>query len=130
MSWKPSFVHSPSVPRSGSIHHAPEGQKGFIMRKNKVTQLSVSKATSQKADLQRGTLPWAHDMTGHAMDMAQQLETVARRLSGMPGGDAETNLANIMRLFAENLQQVSELLDEVRTVMEDTDPSILKAANA
>ncbi len=103
------------------------------MRKNKVTQLHPAKATPQKDDLHRGTLPWAHDMTGQAMGMAQQLETVARRLSGMPGGETEsgsTDLANIMSLFAENLSQVSELLEEVRIVMEDVDPSILKAVNA
>jgi hypothetical protein len=72
-------------------------------------------------------------MTGHAMGMVQQLETVARRLASMPGGDTESgsaDLATIMGLFAENLQQVSDLLEEVRTVMEDADPSILKAVNA
>ena len=103
------------------------------MRKNKVTQLHVPTATPAKAEFQRGTLPWAHDMTGHAMDVTQQLETVARRLSGMPGGDTEsgsTDLATIMGLFAENLQQVAELLEDVRTVMEDADPSILKEVNA
>jgi hypothetical protein len=92
------------------------------MRKHKVTHLQVPTAVPAKGERRRGTLPWAHDMTGHAMDMAHQLETVARRLSGISGGEAETELANIMGLFHANLEQISELLDEVRTVMEDVNP--------
>jgi hypothetical protein len=91
-------------------------------QKQKVTQLSRTNRD----------LPWAHDMSGQAMNMAQQLETVARRLSGMPSGDTEseqTDLPHVMGLFAENLSQISTLLEEVRFVMEDTDPTILKAAN-
>jgi hypothetical protein len=101
------------------------------MRKNKVTELTVSQAPA-KADYSRGTVPWGHDMTGQAMGMVQQLETVARRLAGMPGGEMPNepaDLANVMALFAENLQQVADMLDEVRTVMEDADPSILTAMN-
>jgi hypothetical protein len=84
-------------------------------------------------NLERGTLPWAHDLAGHGMEMPQQLEAVARRLSGMPGNDRETgpaDLATIMGLFAENLQRISELWDEARLVMEDVDPSIPKAVNS
>jgi hypothetical protein len=101
------------------------------MRKNKVTPLTVSQAPA-KADYSRGTVPWGHDITGQAMGMVQQLETVARRLAGMPGDDTESGLAdltNVMALFAENLQQVADMLDEVRMVMEDADPTILTAVN-
>jgi hypothetical protein len=101
-------------------------------QKQKVTQLHSAALPSQNGDLQRGTLPWAHDMSGQALNMTQQLETVARRLSGMPAGNSEneqTDLSSVMGLFAENLSQISALLEEVRIVMEDTDPTILKAAN-
>ncbi len=103
------------------------------MRKQKQTVTPLHPATtSQKGQLERGTLPWAHDMAGHAMAMTQQLETVARRLSGSTGAAPEsehTDLAQVMSLFAETLQQVLEIVDEVRIIMEDTDPSIPKAVN-
>jgi hypothetical protein len=105
-----------------------------MRKKNqKVTQLSAVAAIPEKGKYDRGTLPWAHDMTGQALDMAQKLETTARLLSWEPACEVErqpTDLPHMMGLFQEQLQQISDLLDEVRTVMEDTDPTILQAANA
>ncbi|MDQ3232761.1 MAG: hypothetical protein M3Q07_13170 [Pseudobdellovibrionaceae bacterium] len=103
------------------------------MRKQKqnLRTLHPAKARPFVRDLEPRTLPWAYDMTGHALNMAQQLESVARSLSGMPSGAERepADLSNIMSLFAETLQQVVEIVDEVRVIMEDTDPSIPKAVN-
>jgi hypothetical protein len=101
------------------------------MRKHKVAHRPQTTGPALKTAVPEHDLPWAHDMAGHAMDMSHQLETVARRLSGMPGESEQeqTDLPNVMGLFAENLAQVSALLEEVRMVMEDTDPTILNAAH-
>jgi hypothetical protein len=94
-----------------------------------------TKTTIATLDLPKKDLAWAHDLTGMAMEMVHQLESLSRMMGGISpkaGEDPQVEAKDIgftMGLFAENLGRIGDLLDDVTVVMEEVDPSIHTAVN-
>ena len=104
------------------------------MRKQKVIPLQQPQEASEKPDYKRGTLPWAHEMTGQARVLVHRLESLSRMMSevGPTGGKELTidakDLVHTMAMFSDQLEQVNEILEEVEIIIEDVHP-VIRAAN-
>ncbi len=102
--------------------------------KKKVTQPQLVQVDLTQWKMERGTLSWAHDMAAHAMNTVRQLLGIACMISNAkPGKDAATerqHLLATMELFAANLEQVHENIDEVMVIMEHLEPTLKAAGNS
>lgn len=100
------------------------------MRKNKVIPLQQPQVASEKLEDKRGTLPWAHEMTGQARVLVHRLESLSRMMSEV-GHSVEKeltidakDLVHTMAMFSDHLEQVNEILEEVETIIEEVNPSV------
>lgn len=80
-------------------------------------------------------LPCAHSLTGHAVTMVQQLESLSHIMEGITppaGGEPRiepTDMRHTMALFSENLGRVRDLIEDIARIMEEVDPSLQAAVN-
>ena len=105
------------------------------MKKNTPTQPKLTEVSAmQEWKRERCTLPFAYDMAGHSIDTIRQLQGIASMIAtAKPGTDADTERQHLlvtMELFAANLDQVYQNIDEVMVVLRHLEPKITAAANS
>lgn len=103
------------------------------MKKN-VSRLLV-KGKSAQGKVEWHTLPWAYDMAGHALDRVNQLQSLAGMIASTAPESSSSlemdrhDVIQVMELFSDNLQQIRDLLGEVRGIIEH-EPSLKAGANS